>query len=224
MKLILWDIDGTILCGGNAGEKAFESAMKRCFQVDASIHKLDYAGRTDAHIARMFLEHFSLPVTPENLHQVLEAYLEELAVEFPVAPAKTHPGVLEIIEKMKHRSDLVQGLLTGNLERGAKIKLGRFNAWHYFEFGAFADDSAIRNELGPFALRRASERHQRDFAPENVYIIGDTPHDIACAKVIGAKSIVVATGRFTLADLLKHEPSYALPDLSDHDALFACLN
>jgi phosphoglycolate phosphatase-like HAD superfamily hydrolase len=97
--------------------------------------------------------------------------------------------------------------------------LEHFKVWHYFAFGAFGDDSPVRNELGPHAVRRASEKHSVEFASENIFVIGDTPHDIECGKAIGAKTIAVATGNFSFADLKRHDPTAAFPDFSDTSAL-----
>jgi phosphoglycolate phosphatase-like HAD superfamily hydrolase len=115
--------------------------------------------------------------------------------------------------------ELHQGLLTGNLREGARLKLAHVGLWSYFEFGAFADDSSDRNELGPFALRRAKEKTGLDFPPDRVWIIGDTPHDIACAKAIGAKSIGVATGSFLPEDLTACGATRVFRDLSDTQGL-----
>jgi len=224
MKLILWDIDGTLVCTGKAGEKALVRAIETVTGKAASLEGIDYRGRTDAFIAREIFRHHELPFSERALHEFMELYLTNLQAEMPLSDGKTHPGILDILEQVRHRPDLAQGLLTGNLRRGAEIKLDHYQVWRYFEFGAFADDSHIRNELGPFALRRAKDRHARDFAPEDVFIVGDTPHDIACAKAIGAKSIAVATGHFTLAELAKHEPTALLQDLGDPAAFFAVVD
>ena len=114
---------------------------------------------------------------------------------------------------------LHQALLTGNLrEGGAKLKLDYLGIWSYFEFGAFADDSSDRNELGPVALRRAKEKLGIDFSPQDVFIIGDTPHDIACGKAIGANTIGVATGTFLPEDLAACGATHVFRDLSDTKA------
>jgi phosphoglycolate phosphatase-like HAD superfamily hydrolase len=110
---------------------------------------------------------------------------------------------------------IAQGLLTGNMRRGAQVKLAHHGLWEHFAFGAFADDSEVRNDLGPHALRRAREHHGVEFAAANVWIIGDTPHDIACGKVIGAKTLAVATGGYTLEQLRAHTPTVVLEHLED---------
>ena len=118
------------------------------------------------------------------------------------------------------RPDVAQGLLTGNVERGARTKLSHHDLWDHFPFGAFADDSEFRNELGPHALRRAHAHTGVHFPPTRTWIIGDTPHDIACARVIGANVIAVATGTHTAAELAAHSPDALLADLADAAAFW----
>ena len=224
MKLLLWDIDGTLVCTGKAGVTALLRAIKEKTGGEGSLEKIDYMGRTDLFIARQILEHYGHPITSESLHAFTECYLKHLASELPRATdGRLLPGVLDALNAVKKHKGIAQGLLTGNLVKGARLKLDHYSVWHYFEFGAFADDSHIRNELGPYALQRAKDRHGRDFLPADVFIIGDTPHDIACAKAIGANSIAVATGNFTKEDLLKHEPTAFFDDLSDLPAFFAVI-
>ena len=224
MKLILWDIDGTLVCTGRAGERALLRALKELAGIDGTLDAIDYRGRTDVFIADGILKHYNVPTGPTTLHDFTELYLRFLTLELPSTEGKTHPGILDILEAAHQRDDLAQGLLTGNLKQGAKIKLEHYNVWHYFEFGAFADDSRLRNDLGPFALRRAGEIHAETFDPKDVFIVGDTQHDIECAKVIGANSIAVATGHYSLEELAKFQPTALLPDLGDPAAFFRIID
>jgi phosphoglycolate phosphatase len=106
-------------------------------------------------------------------------------------------------------------LLTGNLVRGAELKLTHYGVWDYFEFGAYADDHHDRNALGPFAQARAKEKHGIEFAAEDIFVLGDTPHDVACARAIGAKAVAIATGRHNRAELEACHPDFLFDDLSD---------
>jgi phosphoglycolate phosphatase-like HAD superfamily hydrolase len=137
--------------------------------------------------------------------------------------ARVLPGILAIIDKISHRSDIAQGLLTGNLRHGAEIKLGRLDLWRPFPFGAFADDAEQRDQLGPHALSRAAAHHGIHFSPANVFVIGDTPHDIACGKAIGAKTIAVATGRYSSGELRSHNPTIVMANFADPNAFFSAL-
>ena len=215
-KLILWDIDGTLIVSHGAGVRAMELALTQRFGVTCDLRQIDWAGRTDSWITGAVFNLVGLPDTPQNAHDYLEAYLELLPKELRDGPqGRVLPGVFELLETLHHRKDVAQGLLTGNLRRGAEFKLTHYKVWHYFEFGAFADDSPQRNDLGPHALRRAKEKHAVDFSPAETFIIGDTPHDIECGKVIGAKTIAVATGRYTVAELQAHAPTAVFKDFAD---------
>ncbi|MBA4136707.1 MAG: hydrolase [Opitutus sp.] len=214
-KLILWDIDGTLIRTNRAGIIALVRAFAEIHGREPDMTNVEVAGRTDRFIIRRMLEEDRVEPTPENVHAVLEGYLHLLQGEIATRPGRVLPGIVELLETLHHRTDVVQGLLTGNVQRGARIKLEHYRVWHYFEFGAFGDDSALRNELGPHALRRAKERHEIEFVPDRVFVIGDTPHDIECGKAIGARTIGVATGAYSLEQLAAHAPTATFPDFAD---------
>jgi phosphoglycolate phosphatase len=223
-KLILWDIDGTLIVSGRAGIFALAKAFRKIYGHEPDFSKLDVSGRTDKWIARKVLEQQAIEPTAENIHVYLEAYLECLLEELQSRPGRVLPGIVELLEKFRADPLVVQGLLTGNLERGARIKLEHFKVWHYFEFGAFGDDSPVRNELGPHAVRRAAEKHSTEFSPDHIFVIGDTPHDIECGKAIGAKTIGVATGTFSLATLQEHQPTAVFADFSETAAFLRLIH
>ncbi len=223
-KLILWDIDGTLIKSHGAGVRAMEKALTKRFGVTVDLGTIDWAGRTDSWITGEVFRHVGLPDTPRNSLDYLEAYLEHLPLELACGQGVVLPGVLELLEIFHHRSDVAQGLLTGNLRRGAELKLTHHKVWHYFDFGAFADDSPLRNHLGPHALRRAKERHDIDFAPDQTFIIGDTPHDIECGKVIGARTIAVATGTYSIDQLAAHQPTAVFPNFADTAAFLKVID
>lgn len=224
-KLILWDIDGTLIVSHGAGVRAMEKAFEKRFGLKGDLGKIDWAGRTDSWITGEVLSRHGLEVTPQNCHDYLETYLELLPAELRDGPqGQVLPGVLELLETLHARTDLAQGLLTGNLRRGAEFKLTHYKVWHYFEFGAFADDSPRRNDLGPHALRRAKEIHLVNFAPDRTFIIGDTPHDIECGKVIGARTIAVATGRHTRDELAAHDPTAVFDNFADTAAFLRVID
>ncbi|MES1166680.1 MAG: HAD family hydrolase [Pseudomonadota bacterium] len=215
-RLILWDIDGTLIVSHGAGFRAMARALAERFGRTVDMKEIDWAGRTDSWIAGEVLRVTGLPDTPENIHDFLEKYLEVLPKELNSGrPGQVLPGILELLETLRTHPGFVQGLLTGNVQRGAEVKLTHHQVWHYFEFGAYADDSHLRNDLGPHALRRAKERHAIEFAPQDTFIIGDTPHDIECGKVIGAHTIAVATGKYSVAELAAHRPTAVFKDFAD---------
>jgi len=213
--LVLWDIDGTLILSGGAGERALVVALRSEFGLTGNLEGIEIAGRTDRWIARHVLAKYALPITPENISRYLAGYLRALPAELNNPHAHVLPGVRDLVAALSARGDVAQGLLTGNLRAGAEIKLRHHNLWTPFAFGAFADDSELRNELGPHAVTRAGSHHAVKFPAERVWVIGDTPHDIDCGKAIGACTLGVATGRYTADDLRAHTPTAVYPDLTD---------
>jgi phosphoglycolate phosphatase len=213
--LWLFDIDGTLIIGRGAGEKALHEAMRRAFDRTDGFDRIVLAGSTDKQIAHELLAANDLPITEENVASVIEHYLEVLQDLMHPHGGELLPGILGLLETLSARPDCAVGLLTGNVRRGAEIKLGHFGVWHFFPFGAFADDHHDRNELGGFARQRALEYHGLEFPPERIYVLGDTPKDIACGKAIGAKTVAIATGQYSLEELAAHDPDFLFPDLAD---------
>lgn len=215
--LLLWDIDATLVDTGGAGEFALLRAIEEKFGIQTTLAEFDYRGRTDLLIAEMIVSKLgdrSKKVEPMDF---ASCYLRNLEEELPKHTGRVLPGIERILQCVEERPGWHQGLLTGNMKRGALLKLGHYKIWNYFPFGAFSDDSANRNELGPYALKRAGDFSGVGFAPDRVFVIGDTPHDIACGKAIGARTVAVATGGYRKEELARHEPSHLCDDLSDVD-------
>jgi len=216
--LLLFDIDGTLLTSGGCGERALKLAVRDYFGVDDDLKDLEIAGRTDTSIARQLLRKYQHDEEKEM--EILAHYLRHLPVLLPQIQGRLLPGIRELLEILHQRGDVVLALLTGNLVRGAEHKLSHYGIWHYFEFGAFADDHHDRNELGPVALKRAGERGHA-VEPERTFVIGDTPHDVACARACGVRAIGVATGGCSYEKLAASNPDVILRDLSDAQAAMA---
>ena len=221
--LLLWDIDGTLIASGGAGMKALQVALKTTFGLDGSLATIDFAGRTDTWIMREVFRKFSLPATEENFTRFFDGYVRELPNALHNPHARVLPGAREILRAAAAHGGFAQGLLTGNKRAGAQAKLAHHGLWDHFAFGAFGDDAELRNDLGPHALRRAREAHGLDFPANRTWIIGDTPHDIACGKIIGARTLAVATGGSTVDELRAHAPDAILNDLSDTAAVLGLL-
>lgn len=219
-KLLLFDIDGTLLASGGAGIRALGEATRRYFNSDG-LEGIEVAGRTDTSIAHQLFARHGREFTPAAVTEFTDLYLAHLARLLPVTEGKLLPGIVPLLEALKTRDDCVLALLTGNLVRGAELKLTQYGLWHYFEFGAYADDHHDRNALGPVAQARALDKHGHVFPPERIYILGDTPHDIACARAIGARAIAIATGGCTREQLAAHAPDYLFDDLGDLSAVLA---
>ena len=222
-RLLLFDIDGTLLTSGGAGAAALADAMMARFEVDEDFAGITLAGATDELIARALIQKHGIEVTPENTTALLDSYLSHLPHRLPRHDGKLLPGIIPLLDALSGREDVVLALLTGNLIRGAKIKLGHFGVWDYFEFGAFADDHHDRNELGKFAKSRAVEKHGEEFPPERIYVIGDTPRDIECGRAIGARTVAIATGDYSRAELAAHSPNFLFDDLSDTASVLIAL-
>jgi phosphoglycolate phosphatase-like HAD superfamily hydrolase len=221
-KLLLFDIDGTILTSGGCGERALGLAVRDFFGAEDDLAGIEIAGRTDTHIARRLLEKYAREFSEAAVEELLGHYLRHLAALLPQIQGRVFPGIHELLKALHGRDDVVLALLTGNLVRGAELKLSHYGTWHYFAFGAFADDHFNRNELGPIAHARARERGH-EIPAEHIYVLGDTPHDIACARAFGAKAIAVATGGATRARLAEHAPDALFDDFSDTAAVLRAL-
>jgi phosphoglycolate phosphatase-like HAD superfamily hydrolase len=222
-KLFLFDIDGTLLLTGRAGEHALREALKERFGVDDDLAAISFAGSTDGAIVRQMFEANAIPHTPENVADLLDGYVHHLALELPRREGKVLPGIVELLEALHRREDCVLGLLTGNIEKGAELKLSHYGVWDYFEFGAFADDHIDRNRLGPVAHTRAVEKHGISFEPEDVFVLGDTPRDIDCARAAGFVAVAIATGSYGAHALAGHKPDFLFEDLSDTPGVIQAL-
>jgi phosphoglycolate phosphatase len=214
IRLVLFDIDGTLVHTGRAGVKAFARVFADEFGAVDGVERLKFAGRTDLSLVREFFAHHQIQPTPEKFDRFFDRYTFWL--DHILAGSKTEecPGVRQFIRALKglpHPPLL--GLLTGNIRLGAEIKLRHFDLWREFETGAFADDHEDRDQIAAIALergRRILGGHLRGY---EVLVIGDTPLDIRCARAIGAKVLTVATGGAALDELKRHRPDWAVADL-----------
>ena len=222
-RLLLFDIDGTLITSGGAGQQALKDAMSARFGVVEDLQGVSLAGSTDANIAVQLLRRHGLDPEPENIAALLDEYLTHLPSRMTERNGFLMPGIISLLEELHTKPEAVLGLLTGNVERGAKIKLTHYGVWHFFEFGAYADDHHDRNELGKFAQARALAKHGEEFPPERIYVIGDTPRDIECGRAIGAQTVAIATGQYSVDELSVYKPDHLFEDFSDTAAVVQVL-
>jgi phosphoglycolate phosphatase-like HAD superfamily hydrolase len=222
-KLLLFDIDGTLLLTGRAGEHALRIALQERFGVEDDLSSISFAGSTDGAIVRQMFEANAIPHTPENVADLLDGYVHHLGLELPKREGRVLPGIVELLDALHEREDCVLGLLTGNIEKGAELKLSHYGVWDYFEFGAFADDHVDRNRLGPLAQSRAVEKHGISFEARDVFVLGDTPRDIDCARAAGFVAVAIATGSYGKDELAAHQPDFLFGDLSDTKGVMEAL-
>ena len=220
MKILFFDIDGTLIDSGGAGRMAMESALLAEFGVATTNPGVPYAGRTDAAIIGDLLRAHELEVSASNIQRFLECYLGHLPSCLIQRQGQTLPGVRPLLEALQGRSDVLLGLLTGNVEAGASNKLSHFGLDHYFQCGGFADNLVERNDVARAARARA-ERHLGRPIDESItlWVIGDTPHDVTCGRAIGARVLAVATGTHSESQLQFAEPDHVMRDLTDLDRL-----
>jgi phosphoglycolate phosphatase len=216
--LVLFDIDGTLVLTGGAGIRAMNLAGRALFGTLDLLDGIPVAGRTDWGILEEALRKIGGELTPALLAEFRAAYLDYLPTEILARGKGTKaimPGVSDLLPELKSRDDIFLGLLTGNFEESARIKLEHFDLWQYFDCGAFGSDAADRNALVPVALERARGSGLCDVPAADVIVIGDTPHDVACATAVGATPIGVATGSYTVEQLREAGAVIVLKDLSD---------
>jgi phosphoglycolate phosphatase len=226
MHLILFDIDGTLVLTGGAGMRAMNRACEDLVGHDSALDGVAVAGRTDWIILHDVLQRHGMTLDTDTLEELRRRYVTHLAEEMqhPGTGIKnTMPGIRELLDALQRRDDTALGLLTGNFLEGARIKLEYFDLWKYFACGAFGGDAADRNALVPVALRRARECGLPAFTSADVFVVGDTPHDIACAHAGGATPVGVATGSYTVEQLRDCGAQIVFRDLSDTDAFLRLL-
>lgn len=220
MKLLLFDIDGTLLSTDGAGRKAVEAILSALAGRPIDTRVVSFSGKTDPQILREVLE--CNGCTPAEaralLPAALDAYLAFAREKIKTVPVSLYPGVQALLAHLEARSDVQLGLLTGNLEPMAYAKLAAAGiAPALFPFGAFGSDHEDRYQLPPIAVHQARAYTGRDFEGKDVVIIGDTEHDVKCGRSIGVCAVAVATGHYTRAQLAPHEPDHLLDDLTDID-------
>jgi phosphoglycolate phosphatase len=223
VRLVLFDVDGTLVHTGRAGSQAFARTFATEFNAHGGIEKMKFAGRTDVSLVREFFGHHRIPATPENFQRFFTRFvfwLDQIVAQSNGEICRGVPEFLDDLRALPHPPAL--GLLTGNIRLGAEIKLRRYDLWGHFGFGGFADDHEDRNQIAAAAFERGRRVLGKNLRPEEVVVVGDTPHDVRCGKFIGARVLAVATGGAKLDELRQHSPDWAVEDLTQVTAREIC--
>ncbi len=219
-RLVLFDIDGTLLSAGKAARESVLAALAGVYGWEAANgHSHDFSGKTDPQIVRELVEaDVGRQKCEELLERALEAYLEEFSRRLSPETVVPKPGAAALLTRLGALPTVTMGLLTGNLERGARMKLEPAGFNRHFPFGAFGSDSEDRYRLPAIALERARAVSGRDFSGKEIVIVGDSVHDVLCGRSLGVRSVAVATGPTPAELLAAREPDALLEDFSDVEA------
>jgi phosphoglycolate phosphatase len=214
LRLVLFDIDGTLIHTNSAGVKAFARVLETQFKTPNGIAGVKFSGRTDTSLVREIFGKHGIEPSKENFHVFFEQYAFWLAHLLTDCKGDIFPGVWRLIYELQSLPEPpALGLLTGNIRLGAEIKLRHFNLWEFFLTGAFGDDHEDRRQIAAIAQERGARILNRKLSGDEVLVIGDTPRDVDCGRAIGAKILAVATGDCPLAELQSHNPTWAVADL-----------
>lgn len=226
MRLYLFDVDGTLVTARGAGRLALAHALQAVFGARGPVETYDFRGRTDLRIVWDLMRAADVPdgVIEAGLAECLAAYVAELdAVIGDGVGVRLMPGIGEVVRALAGRDDALVGLLTGNIEGGARVKLRATGLWPVFRVGAFGGDDIDRRRLPAVACARAQALLAREFPFARVTIIGDTPLDVDCARACGARAVAVATGQHGPDELAACAPDHLFADFSDVEAAVATL-
>jgi phosphoglycolate phosphatase len=224
MRAVLFDVDGTLLWTDGAGRRAIHRSLRDVLAIERPAEGFRFDGRTDPEIVRLLADAAGKSHGPDVIAAVLQRYVALLEEELSGSGHRTtvYPGVVRLLRALEAREDCVVGLLTGNVVSGARLKLESAGLeMARFRVGAFGSDHAERAALPAIAQRRVRELLGREVTGKAVVIIGDTPADVTCGRGIGARAIGVATGSYSVADLLAAGADAAFADLSYTAAVVA---
>jgi len=223
MRLVLFDIDGTLITDGGAAREAYGRALEAIYGYRGDLRRYDFSGRTDPQITHMVLRDAGLSAEEIDgrMDALWEIYLAALAES--MTRVRELPGVRALLDVLAVDERVVLALLTGNIEPGARIKLGGAGLNDYFPFGAFGSDSARREELPPIAVARAAERNGIDFSGRDVVIIGDSIYDVRCGVPHDATTIAIASGKTPAEKLRAENPHHFFESAEALDELLAAI-
>jgi phosphoglycolate phosphatase-like HAD superfamily hydrolase len=222
MKVCLFDIDGTLIASGGAGKAALVAALVELFGLRGGLETLQLSGRTDRAILSDLFRLYGLEESEELRCRLLEAYLAHLPRCLAEGGGQVLPGIAELLDGLHRRTDVLLGLLTGNVREGARVKLGHFGLFDFFRCGGYGDLHLDRDDVAREALAEV-RRLRRDHPTDRIWVVGDTPLDVRCARAIGARAVAVCTGWHSADELAACEPDLLCADLSDAAPLLRAL-
>lgn len=202
-RLVLFDVDGTLLSSGRRGLDAFAEALRRTYGTTGALGTYRFEGKLDPVIVSDLMREAGVPaeVVESRRAAALDLYLDLLQEALAAEPPVLKPGAAEVVSRVASAPSVVPALLTGNMPRGARIKLSAAGLWDHFAFGVYGDEAPRRVDLGPIALARALELTGRAFSPGETVVVGDARADVECARALGARAVAVATGRTSAGEL-----------------------
>lgn len=235
MNLILFDIDGTLVSSGGAGTRSLNLAFKEVFSIEHAFSGISMAGKTDIQIMKEALGKYRLTPDDGVIPALTTSYLSHLSIEINNDRKYIMPGIIDVLDRLSESSACSLGLLTGNLEEGARIKLNAFNLTRYFPgpirgqnptplFGAFGSDNEDRKKLLPVAVRKFNDISGKTVGYRDCIVVGDTPLDVQCAKPYGALTVAIATGPYSVEHLKTAGADITMKSLSEPEALIDLAN
>jgi phosphoglycolate phosphatase-like HAD superfamily hydrolase len=224
-KLLLFDLDWTLIYTGGAGVRALDVAFEKIFQIPRAMKTVSPDGKTDPAICReMIRVHLNREPEEGEISRLCRGYLAQLALEIPTSPGyRILPGIPTLLEELASRPGVLMGLGTGNLEEGARIKLARADLMKYFRFGGYGSDAEERPAVLRAGVRRGESILGKPMSPRDVVVIGDNIRDVEAGKAIGAATVAVASGPMTYEELSATRPDHLFHDLSDTPTVLSAL-
>lgn len=223
MKFILFDIDGTLIDSDGAGTRALDLAFEEIFSISCAFRDISMAGKTDLQILREGLKLHRIDTPNGAVPAFFRTYIRHLRENIDPGKGYVKPGIKNALQSLSSNRGCILGLLTGNIEEGAMVKLKAFGLDTFFETGAYGDDSEDRNKLLPIALDKLYRRNSIEIDFRDCVVIGDTPQDIECSKPYGALAVAVATGPYGYSVLRDAGADVVFEDLSDTDRFISAL-
>ncbi|MGE5327940.1 MAG: HAD family hydrolase [Deltaproteobacteria bacterium] len=220
--LLMWDVDGTLIRSEGLGKRAFEYAFEILTGIKNACSGINLGGKVDIGIYKEMCEAFNVKaVEDEEFIKVYTRALEEIVKD--KCTMKINPNIVFLLETLESKKGVYNVLGTGNIEKGARLKLSPVDLNKYFKTGGFGDNETERWRIIKGGIRKSEELFGVKFENENIFVIGDTPRDIECAKKVGVRSIAVATGNFSEAELKESKPDFVFKDLSDTEQVLGSI-